>query len=426
MAYFKVTGGVPLKGAVTVHGAKNSVLPILSAALLLRGESVIHNCPRLSDVENTVRILRYLGADVKREGDTVTVNSEALTHTDIPESLMKEMRSSIIFLGALAARCQTACVYLPGGCEIGLRPIDMHLEGLKALHYSVFFDGSNICLDGRNAQAGRVVLPFPSVGATENLILSAVYLKGKTTIINAAREPEIEDLCQFLNAAGADIKGALTPVIEINGASLLQSAEHTVIPDRIEAATLMCAAAITRGEVMLRHICLRHLAPVISVFQQAGCDMRLDKTGVTVKADKRPKRVKHIETMTYPGFPTDCQAPVCAMLTTARGTSVITETVFENRMMHVPQLCRFGADIAVRDRVAIISGVKTLHAADAVCTDLRGGAAVMLAALAAEGASVIRNIHHIDRGYENMEDTLNSIGASVVRIKDEEEKNPKG
>ncbi|MBQ9228531.1 MAG: UDP-N-acetylglucosamine 1-carboxyvinyltransferase [Eubacterium sp.] len=420
MEYYQVVGGSPLRGSVNIHGAKNSVLPILAASLLVQGESVIHNCPCLSDVEYTVKILQYLGASVSRDGATLTVNTATIGRADIPESLMKEMRSSIIFLGALAARQGRACVYLPGGCEIGLRPIDMHLSGLQALHYAVSFDGSNICLSGEAAAADKVVLPFPSVGATENLILSSVFLPGKTTIINAAREPEIEDLCNYLNRAGAKIRGALTPVIEIEGVQALHATEHTVIPDRIVAATFLCAAAITGGEVTVRRVCLSHLAPVISVFQQSGCQLQLDKTGVYLKAPKRLRRVKHIETMAYPGFPTDCQAPVCAMLATAHGTSVLSETVFENRFIYVPQLRRFGADITVKDRVAVISGVRRLHAADAVCTDLRGGAAVLLAAIAAEGESVIKNIHHIDRGYEALEAQLTAAGVTVKRIKDEE------
>lgn len=423
MDYFKIQGGYPLNGSVDIHGAKNSVLPILAATLLVSGECVLHNCPQLSDVANTVRILQYLGATVKREGSTLTVNTSSVTRDDIPEALMKEMRSSIIFLGALAARQGSACVYLPGGCEIGLRPIDMHLAGLDALQYAVSFDGSNICLNGGNAVANKVVLPFPSVGATENLILSAVFLKGKTTIINAAREPEIEDLCRFLNSAGAKISGSLSSVIEIEGVTGLHATEHTVIPDRIEAATVLCAAAMTQGDLFVRHLRLQHLASVVDVLQQTGCDITLGQSSIRLKVNKRMKRVKNITTMAYPGFPTDCQAPVCAMLTTAHGTSVMTETIFENRMMHVPQLQRFGADIAVKDRVAVINGVRSLHAADAVCPDLRGGAALVLAALAADGVSTVKNIRHIDRGYENIEALFRSVGASIERISNEEEKN---
>lgn len=421
MDYFSIQGGKPLQGTVNIHGAKNSVLPILAATLLIKGECVIHNCPMLSDVVNTERILQYLGVSVSREGSTLLVNAQTVTRDDIPESLMREMRSSIIFLGALAARQGSACVYLPGGCEIGLRPVDMHLAGLEALRYDVSFDGSNICLNGERAAANKVVLPFPSVGATENLILSSVFLPGKTTIINAAREPEIEDLCRFLNRSGAKISGSLSSVIEIEGVESLHAVEHTVIPDRIEAATMMCAAAITHGDLLIRHICLSHLASVISVFQQSGCDITLDSNSLRIKAEKRLKRVRNITTMTYPGFPTDCQAPVCAMLTTARGTSVITETIFENRMLHIPQLLRFGADIAIKDRVAVINGVKSLHAADAVCPDLRGGAALLIAALAAEGQSVIKNISHIDRGYDHIEVMLRGTDAAIKRITNEEE-----
>ena len=267
-----------------------------------------------------------------------------------------------------------------------------------------------------------MVLPFPSVGATENIILSAVTLRGTTTIINAAREPEIEDLCRFLNSAGAKISGALTPVIEIEGVEKLTSTEHTVIPDRILAATLMSASAVTGSELEIDDVCLSHLVPVLPIFYSAGCKLYLDKNKVAVKPPKRLKRVKNIETRPYPGFPTDCQAPICAMLSIAHGVSIINETIFENRYMHVPQLQRFGADINVRDRIAVINGVKSLHSADACCTDLRGGAAVVLAALSADGISNIKSIEHIDRGYENIELLLRKLGADVTRMDDEKEK----
>jgi len=420
MEYLKITGGRKLQGSIDIHGAKNSVLPILAASLLVNGESVIHNCPDLSDVTYTLRILQKLGAQVKREGHTLTVNTSVITGDTVPESLMREMRSSIIFLGALASRMGSASVYLPGGCEIGLRPIDLHFFGLRSLGYNVRFDGSNICLRGDKAAANRIILSFPSVGATENIILASVFLEGTTTVINAAQEPEIEDLCRYLNAAGAKIQGALTPVIEIEGVRSLHSVTHTVIPDRIEATTFLCAAGITQGEAELHHVCLSHLTAVTGLLQEAGAQLYLDSHAIRIRCRNRLKRLKNVATMAYPGFPTDCQALFGALMTTASGTSVITETVFENRMMHVPQLRRFGADIDVKDRIAVIHGVKALHAADAVCTDLRGGAAVVLASLAAEGTSTVKNIRHLDRGYEHIERPLCSLGAAVTRLNDEE------
>lgn len=421
MEYLSVNGGKSLGGEISVHGAKNSVLPILAACVLIKGKTVLHNCPCLSDVENTVKILKRLGAKVVREGKTLTVDTTVISDNNIPENLMREMRSSIIFLGALSARTGSACLSLPGGCEIGLRPVDIHLKGLADLSGVISFDGSNIRCNMKNAASSTVVLPFPSVGATENIILASVLLKGSTKIINAAREPEIEDLCNFLNSAGAKINGASTTVIEIEGVTELHSTEYTVMPDRILAATLMCAAAITQSELRIKSISLPHLESVLPVFMESGCIINLSKNSLIIKANKRPKRVKNIVTGPYPGFPTDCQAPVSAMLSIARGNSVINETVFENRFKHIPELRRFGADISVYDRTAVINGVKRLHPANAYCTDLRGGAAVVLAALNAEGISTVRNIEHLDRGYENIETLLSTAGADIKRINNEKE-----
>ncbi len=427
MEYFRINGLTKLSGDAYIHGAKNSVLPILAASILIKGESVIHNCPQLSDVDNTVKILEHLGARVKREGKTLIVDSSSVNKYDIPQRLMQEMRSSIIFLGALLSRMKTARLYLPGGCKIGLRPIDLHLKGLSELGYGIESDGSSLFCSYSNKGAEAVVLSFPSVGATENLILASVFNEGKTRIINSAREPEIEDLCEFLNGAGAKIKGAGSTIIEIEGVASLHSTEHTVIPDRILASTIMCAAAITGGSVRLNNIRLSHLAPVLSVFNEAGCKLYAGDSSLVIKAPKRIRRVKKIETRPYPGFPTDSQAMCSAMLTLSNGVSMIYETIFENRFRHMPELMRFGADITVQDRVSVINGVKRLKPASACCTDLRGGAAVVIAALSAQGESEIRDIHHIDRGYENFERQLNSLGAAVKRISDEKEKegNPK-
>lgn len=421
MELLQIKGKQKLGGEISLHGAKNSVLPILAATVLVRGKSVIHNCPMLSDVKYTIEILKYLGADAVIEGDTVTVDSTNICRHNIPKYLMEEMRSSIIFLGALASRCGNACLYLPGGCDIGLRPIDFHISGLKSLGYSILFDGNDICCVNKNASSNTVVLPFSSVGATENLILASVFLSGRTQIVNAAREPEIADLIAFLNKCGAKIKGASTPIIEIIGVDKLHGCEHTVISDRILASTLMSAAAVTSSEIRIKNVIPSHLMPVLPVFDQMGCDMYLDSNSLSIKGPKRLRRVKKIETMTYPGFPTDCQAVVMAALTEARGTSVIRETIFENRFKHVSQLMRFGADIIVNDRSAIINGVSSLHGADVVCTDLRGGAAVVICALDAEGVSLVKNISHIDRGYEKIENQLSLIGADIKRIQYETE-----
>lgn len=420
MEILQVNGGKQLGGEISVHGAKNSVLPILAGCVLVNGECIIHNCPHLSDVDVTINILKHLGAIVKWENETLIIDSTSITRSDIPEQLMQELRSSIVFLGSVVSRIGKASMFLPGGCEIGLRPIDLHLKGLGLLGYNVDFDGDTIACINNSAHCNEIILPFPSVGATENIILASVFLNGKTTIVNAAKEPEISDLIDFLNSAGAKIKGANSPIIEIVGVDSLHSTEHTVIPDRILATTLMCSAAITSSELRINNIVLSHLTPVFPIFDEMGCALYLDHKALTIKSPKRVSRVKKIETLPYPGFPTDCQAPIMALLTKAKGTSVIIETIFEERFKHISQLNRFGADIIVKDKTAIVSGVRNLHSADVVCTDLRGGAAVVIEALAADGESNIKNISHIDRGYQSIENQLSLIGADIKRINDEE------
>ncbi len=422
MELLEIKGKSHLNGEIDVHGAKNSVLPILASTVLIKGESIIHNCPLLSDVEVTIKILKHLGAEVRHEGDTLFVDSTCVTGDSIPCDLMQEMRSSIIFLGALLSRNSSACVFLPGGCEIGLRPVDLHIKGLKSLGYNISFDGNNICGCCQNNKADKIVLPFPSVGATENIILGSVFIKGTTTIVNAAQEPEIEDLANFLNSAGAKISGASTPVIVIEGVDRLNSTEYTVMPDRILATTFMCASAITACPLRINKICISDLSPVLPVFGEMGCDISVGDNMIYIIPPKRNKRIKFIQTGPYPGFPTDCQAPIMSVLSLAKGTSVINETIFESRYKHISQLNRFGTDIIVKDRSAIINGVKKIHSAEAVCTDLRGGIALVLAAMAAEGTSVIKSIEHIDRGYEKIEKQLSSIGVDIKRVLYEEGK----
>ncbi len=416
MQYLEINGNRRLNGEITLHGAKNSVLPILAGSVLINGESVLHNCPRLSDVDVTLSILEYLGAKVCRNGSDIYIDSSTITKTNIPEKLMKEMRSSIIFLGALVARFGEACLYLPGGCEIGLRPIDLHLKALTSLGYPVYCNGHDVCAVKENPYGKRIVLPFPSVGATENIILSATLTKGTTVIVNSAREPEIVDLVSYLNQAGAKITGASTPVITIEGVDRLSSVEHTVIPDRIQATTLMSAAAITKGDITVNGVEIPHIMPTLPAFEEMGCDIVIKNNSLKLSAPEKLNKVKMIETMAFPGFPTDCQAPVMSALTVADGTSVIKETIFESRYKHISQLNIFGADISVNDRIAVINGVDELIPADVICTDLRGGASVVIEALACKGISRVSNIHHIDRGYENIENQLSSLGADIKRI----------
>lgn len=419
MEIFKINGGKRLTGEVTLHGAKNSALPILCASILIKGESVIHNCPDLSDVKTTLKILEDLGCIVTRQGDTVTVDASEITDSRIDEDIMRTMRSSILFLGSLVSRTGCASIFLPGGCDIGTRPVDMHINALKSLGAVIKESGSSITCCADSLNGAKLVLPFASVGATENIIIAAAISKGKTTIINPAREPEICDLAEFLNKCGARIYGAGETVIEIEGVDSLHSCEHKIIPDRILASTYMSACAITGGVITIDDVRPTHLAPVFPVFNEMGCRLYLDRNRLRIEAPKRLKRVKMIKTMPFPAFPTDSQSPVTAALSTAKGTSVIKENIFENRFRFVSQLNRFGADIAVDEQMAVINGVKSLHGADVYATDLRGGAALVVAGLAAQGTTTVHSVCHIDRGYENIEDNLKQLGADIKRIKDE-------
>lgn len=420
MDIFKIEGGTALHGRVKLHGAKNSALPILAAAILIKGECIIHNCPDLSDVRTTVRILKNLGCVVKRDGDTLSVNSENICSSDIDEQMMRTMRSSIIFLGSLVSRTGKASIYYPGGCEIGTRPVDLHLKALNSLGAVVCENGSSIVCTAPSLTGTKIILPFPSVGATENIIIASAISKGRTTIINPAREPEISDLADFLNHCGARIYGAGETTIEIEGVDNLFPCEHTIIPDRILASTYMSAAAITGSEIIIDDIRPTHLSPVFPIFSEMGCKLYLNGSSLKIQAPKRLKRVRMIKTMPFPGFPTDSHSPVVSALTAAKGTSVLQENIFENRFRYVSELNRFGADIQVNDKLAVINGVKRLHGANVNATDLRGGAALVIAALGAEGESAVNYVYHIDRGYERLEKALSDLGADIKRINNEE------
>lgn len=420
MEIFKISGQNALTGDVTLHGAKNSALPILCAAILIKGACTIHNCPDLRDVRTTIKILESLGCKVKRQGDTVTVNSAEITDSQIDENVMRTMRSSILFLGSLVSRMGCASIYLPGGCDIGTRPVDMHIHALKSLGAVIRENGSSITCCADKLTGAKIILPFASVGATENIMIAAAISKGRTTIVNPAREPEICDLAEFLNKCGARIYGAGESTVEIEGVESLHPCEHRIIPDRILASTYMSACAITGGEITIHDVRPTHLAPVFPVFNEMGCRLYLDRDKLRMDAPKRLKRVKMIKTMPFPAFPTDSQSPVTAALTVAKGTSVIKENIFENRFRFVNQLNRFGSDVTVDEQMAVINGVKSLHGADVYATDLRGGAALVIAGLAAQGETIIREIHHIDRGYARLEENLKALGADIKRIKDEE------
>lgn len=422
MDILKINGGNKLTGEITLHGAKNSALPILSATILVKGVSVLHNCPKLKDVDETLSILEGLGCKVKREGSTVTVDATDVNSSKIDEKAMRSMRSSILFLGSLLSRCKEASIFLPGGCDIGARPIDIHINALKQLGAEIAENGSSICCKADELKGTKIVLPFCSVGATENIIISSAISNGTTTIINPAREPEIVDLANFLNSCGADISGAGNSVIEIKGVKRLHSCNnyHSIIPDRILASTYMSACAITGGDIMLNNVKVSTLTPVFPIFSEMGCKLYITDNTLRIKAPSRLKKVRSIKTLPYPGFPTDSQSMVVAALSTAKGTSVVKENIFENRFRYVNELNRFGTDIEINDRIAIINGVDNLHSANVFATDLRGGAALVIAALKAQGESTISSIEHIDRGYESIENNLALLGADIKRIKNEE------
>ena len=400
MREFRVAGGKRLSGEVYIHGAKNSVLPILAATILAPGVSVIHNCPRLSDVTASLAILEHLGCKTARTGDTVTVDAETLTRCDIPDELMREMRSSVIFLGAILARTGRAEMNLPGGCELGPRPIDLHLSAMRALGAEIDEGPGGLRCAAARLVGREITLNLPSVGATENIMLAACAAEGVTVILNAAREPEIVDLQNFLNDLGAKVRGAGSSIVTVEGKRPLHGGEHTVIGDRIAAATYLTAAAAAGGDVTARGMDYRHLSTVTSVFREAGCDVRSGKDWVRLIRTDPLKAVRPVRTNPYPGFPTDAQAPVMAALATGRGTTMFVENMFESRYRHVDELRRMGADISVEGRVAVVCGVPRLHGGAVRAADLRGGAALVVAALGAEGETVITGLHHLDRGYE--------------------------
>ena len=414
MSAYLVEGGRPLDGSVRIHGAKNSVLPILAACLLVPGECVVRNCPGLSDVTASLDILRHLGCAVRREGDAVIVDASAPTGWDVPDDLMREMRSSVIFLGAVLGRMGQADLCAPGGCELGPRPIDLHLAAMRSLGAVIAEAGGGLHCTG-GLRGADIVFSLPSVGATENAMLAAVAAEGDTTITNAAREPEIVDLQQFLCAMGADVHGAGSSVITIRGGKRLHGGAYAVMGDRIVAATYLAAAASAGGTVEVTGVDWRHLSTVTAVLAEAGCTLTSTPERILLRCQAPLRGVRPVRTAPYPGFPTDAQAPLMAALCKGTGCSVFVENIFESRYRHVDELCRMGAEIQVEGRVAVVYGVPRLHAAQVRSTDLRGGAALVVAALGAEGESIVTGIHHVERGYQDLPGDLRLLGASVRR-----------
>jgi UDP-N-acetylglucosamine 1-carboxyvinyltransferase len=413
MDKFIVTGEVQLKGNVRISGAKNAALPIMAAATLCSGTSVIHDVPDLSDIRNMIAILQHLGAKVSREGKALIIDSTALDKAFIPEFLMREMRASIFLMGALAGRFKEVRLSYPGGCSIGPRPIDLHIKALEKLGANVKEKHGEIIAEAKNLSGAEIVLDFPSVGATENAMMSAVLANGKTIIRNVAREPEIIDLETFLNKMGAKIYGAGTDTIFINGVQNLHATEHTVMPDRIEAGTFILAGAMSHGDVTVTNISSNYLFSLLDKLSGIGAVLTFGNDFIRVKANQLYNT--DIKTLPFPGFPTDLQAPMLSLLTMAKGTSIVTETIFENRFQHVDQLIRMGAKIRVEGRSAIVRGVNKLTGTIVEALDLRAGASLVLAALAAEGSSIIKQVNHIDRGYEMIEQKLQSLGAYIIR-----------
>lgn len=416
MYSIKIDGGKPLEGSTYIHGAKNSVLPILAATVLGEGTSVIHGCPHLNDVDCSLEILACTGAKCKREGNTIVVDASKLERSTIPDTLMHKMRSSITFLGAMTARCGKAEMSFPGGCELGPRPIDLHIKALRKIGIHVTEKGGTVRAELGDFAGGRVHLDFPSVGATENLMMAASLARGETVLTNAAKEPEICDLQNFLNRMGARIYGAGTDKIIITGVPHLHGAEHTVIPDRIVAATYLCAGAMTGGTIEILNVEPEHVQSILAVLRDAGAEVRAKKDRIYLSARRRLLPIKHLRTMPYPGFPTDAQALMTAMLTVADGTSVVEETIFENRFKHCSELCRMGADITTRGSIAVIRGVSRLTGAKVEAMELRGGAALVVAGLRAEGETIVTGTAHIDRGYDTFLEDMQALGASISRI----------
>lgn len=413
-----ISGGKRLQGTVRIDGAKNSALSIMAATLLTKDVCILRNVPRLTDVDIMAKVIRKLGIKVEWKGDNILyIDSDDFNNYEAPYELVKMMRGSILVMGPLLARLKKAKISLPGGCAIGARPVDYHLKGFEALGAQVEVEKGYIEAKVNKLKGDDIYLDFPSLGATENIMMAACLAEGITTIENAAKDPEVVELGHFLNMMGAKVEGLGTDLIKIEGVKELHGIDYTIIPDRIEAGTYMIAATITGGDVLIEKADLLLLKPLIVKLEEAGVRIELEKNLIKVTGPDRVKAVD-IKTLPFPGFPTDMQAQFMALSCVAKGTSVITETVFEKRFVHIGDLIRMGADIKVEGHSAIIKGVKKLSAAPVMASDLRGGAALVLAGLVAEGTTELSRIYHLDRGYVNLEEKLTSLGADIKRVKE--------
>jgi UDP-N-acetylglucosamine 1-carboxyvinyltransferase len=419
MDKFVIKGGKKLSGSVEISGSKNSALPILAAALLLaKGESVIHNVPNLSDIDAMLKVLEYLGAKITRDTKerTVTVNAENLTSSEAPYDLVRKMRASFLVMGPLLARLGNARVSLPGGCVLGPRPVNLHLAGFQALGAKIQEEHGYVVATADKLRGNIIYFDRPSHTGTENVMTSACLAEGKTTLVNAACDPEVVDLANFLNAMGAKIDGVGSSTVQINGVKKLKEAEHACIRDRLEAGTFMMAAALTSGYLEVRDCMPEHLDMVILKLREMGVDISLNRKKITVKGPSRLKPVS-VTTFPFPGFPTDLQASLMTLASTASGSSYIRETVFEDRFTHVMELIRLGADIKISGDKATVNGVPKLKGASVMSSDIRAGAALVLAGLSAEDQTEVLRIYHIDRGYERFEEKLSRLGAEIIRVK---------
>jgi UDP-N-acetylglucosamine 1-carboxyvinyltransferase len=411
-----IKGGKRLSGEVEIGGSKNAALPTMAASILAGGKCRLHRVPDLADVRTMGKLLKNLGAEVELKDGVLDVDAAGVSNFEAPYELVKTMRASVLVLGPLVARYGQARVSLPGGCAIGARPIDLHIMGLEKLGAKISLQSGYVVAKAQRLKGERICFDIPTVTGTENLMMAATLAKGRTILENAAREPEVVSLAEMLNSMGAKITGAGHSIIEVEGVDLLKPVEHHVIPDRIECCTFMAAAAITGGDVLLEGVDLSHLDAVILKLRESGVVFEEQAGGLRVVGPKRPS-ANDVKTMPYPGFPTDMQAQFMALMSIAQGTSVIHETIFENRFMHVAELKRMGADISVQAGVATVRGVKELRGAEVMATDLRASASLVLAALAAKGESAVHRIYHLDRGYERMDEKLRALGADIKRVK---------
>jgi UDP-N-acetylglucosamine 1-carboxyvinyltransferase len=416
MDAIEITGGKPLSGEVQVSGSKNATLPQIAAALLAPGRSVFRGVPDLADIRTLGRLLGSMGAQVERDGSTLQVDAEHVDKPEAPYELVKTMRASVLVLGPLVARFGRARVSLPGGCAIGARPIDQHLKGLQLLGARIELAHGYVEATAARLRGARILFDLPTVTGTENLMMAAALAEGETVLENCAREPEVVALAEALNAMGARIHGAGSSIITVGGVTSLRPMDLQVIPDRIEAGTLLAAAMITGGNVLVRGARADDLDAAIAKMREAGARVSVEKAGLRIAAPERPEAVDFI-TAPFPGFPTDLQAQLMACLAVARGASRVVETVFENRFMHVQELVRMGADIAIDGHTAVVRGVSRLSGAPVMATDLRASASLVLAGLRAEGKTVVHRVYHLDRGYESLEKKLAALGAGIRRVK---------